>query len=342
MATAVAIAPAGGARAQTTQVEPGVAITYRGHDGCPDEHAFRDGVRARTSRARFVDEADADRHIEIDLVTEVGATRGRMTITELAGGRRSRREVTGEDCAIVVDALALVAALAIDPAASLTPRPPAPPPPERPEPPPTAPAVDTTPPARLTIPVHRADTPEPEPQVVAGTWRPVFAGQLQAASGLGSRLAPVLAAVGEVALDRDDWLSPSFRVSLSWMPPVEVDGGSGSGSFWRWGGQASGCPVGPRLVDIVVLRPCLGFELGALKARGLEVDESYASSTPWASVSFAGRAQIFPADWMLVEVQAELGFPLIRPRYLIEPDATVVRLSPVYGAFGSALGVRLP
>ena len=151
-----------------------------------------------------------------------------------------------------------------------------------------------------------------------------------------------MAVLGEVGLDRDDWLSPSFRAALSWMPPVEVDGVTGSGSFWRWGGQASGCPVGVRPVDIVVLRPCLGFELGALKARGLEVDESYTSSTAWASALVVARGQVFVVDWMLVELQAELGVPLIRPRYLIDPDTTVVSVSPVYGTFGTAIGVRLP
>lgn len=328
-------------------------MIYRGHDACPSEEAYRTGVRARTARARFVDADAASRAIDVELTAEAGGTRGRLVITGTRDGRESRREVTGDDCAIVVDALALIAALAIDPAASLTPRAS----PEPPEPPDEALAPPLPPPDPPSSPSPRAPSrsvpswpravPAEDPRPVAsqgaaGAWRPLLAAQLQAASGLGARLAPVLAAFGEVGLDRDDWLSPSFRVAMSWMPPVEVDGVDGSGSFWRWGGQASGCPIGPRPVDIVVLRPCLGFELGALKARGVEVDESFSSSTTWATVVVAARAQMFPSDWMLVELQAELGVPLIRPRYLIDPDATVVSVSPIYGTFSSAFGVRLP
>ena len=321
-----------------------VFVIYSGHPECPDSDAFVDGVRARTPRARFVETEEASRTIEVDLAPQVGGTRGRLVIVDRADGAESRREVSGDDCAIVVEALALVAALAIDPAASLTPRRSRP----APEVPSPAPAPSPPPfdarrsPPRLERSRPFEGGPDAPTTSSAGAWRPVFAAQVQAASGIGSSLAPVLAAFGEVALDRDDWLSPSFRVALSWMPPVEVEGVTGSGSFWRWGGQASGCPIGVTPVDVVVLRPCLGFELGALKARGLEVDESFTSSTPWASVVVAGRAQLFPADSMLIELSAELGVPLIRPRYLIDPDATVVSVPPVYGTFGAAIGARLP
>lgn len=348
----VLVGLAGSARADVpndgAEAVEAIRLVYQGHDGCPDAEAFRSGVVSRTSRATFVDEEEAARALEVSLSVRVGGTKGRLVITDVQTGQESRREVSGDDCAIVVDALALVAALAIDPAARLTPQREEPEPiePASPVEPtkPTPPDAPSPQPILGPPPAERRHQPDDgvEPTVTEpAVWRPTFAAQVQGASGVG-RLAPVFGGLFDIALDRQDWLSPSFRALLFWMPPIDIEGTSGGGSFWRWGGQASVCPIGPRPAPFVVLRPCVGFELGALKAEGVGLDENNASSTAWASVSAAARTQLYPTHWMLVELQAELGVPLIRPRYLVEPDATVVQVAPVFGAFGSAVGVRLP
>ena len=69
------------------------------------------------------------------------------------------------------------------------------------------------------------------------------------------------------------------------------------------------------------------------------IDES---TTAWVAILAPLRLQWSPAPWALLEVQGELGVPLVRPRYYFEPDRTVVTYDPVVGTIGGEAGVRFP
>jgi hypothetical protein len=97
-------------------------------------------------------------HAEIKLVDEQDRQRGARTIT-----------VSGDDCAAVIDAMALTISLTIDPSSLLgPPAAPAPPPPPAVEPPPApAPAAATNAPVSVPPPLVAPARPKPAPAVTA-------------------------------------------------------------------------------------------------------------------------------------------------------------------------------
>jgi hypothetical protein len=323
-------------------------LSYDAHPGCPAAERFQAGVDARTRKVAW--QRDATHRVTVALSSRPGArTLGRLTIVG-PDGSPSIREVEDGRCDAVIDALSLVAALAFDPTASLTPTGPAPQPPA-PQPPALQPPAPQPPAPQPPAPQPPAPPPVlvavPAP-VVPGRpsrderWRVSIGTQSQAASGLGAKLVFVLPVFVELSLATRDWRAPAFRLGAAWMPRRELHAGVGSGAFWRAVAQGSACPVAVSPAPWAVLRPCIGLEVGALQAAGLRVDDPRSSSTGWGAARVLGRSQFFPSDWTLIELQAELGIPFVRPRFIVEPDDAVLSVRAVYGAFGAGVGVRFP
>jgi hypothetical protein len=94
-----------------------VRITYLAEGACPGERSFRQDVESRTLLAR--QPAGQETRQFIVMVKDQGRqSLGRLVIGNQHGSVVTR-EVTGESCAEVASALALITALAIDPQASM-------------------------------------------------------------------------------------------------------------------------------------------------------------------------------------------------------------------------------
>jgi hypothetical protein len=139
----------------------------------------------------------------------------------------------------------------------------------------------------------------------------------------------------------DAWLGPALRLTLAVMPDQVVSTSSGSVALRRLAGQLSGCPVHATLwPERLLLRPCLGVEAGVVFAEGRDVAEARSSQHGWAALTATARLQLLPLDWALVELEGGPGLPLVRPVYVVEPTAVLVRVPPVLGTFGGGVGVR--
>ena len=362
--------------------EERVHLRYAASGGCGGEAAFLAEVAARTAKARWVEPGEGVRVFEIAVRSGPPEARGErasaigdLTIRDPAGGTY-QRQLRGRSCDEVVDALALVTALAIDPHASIAPTPtPAPPPaPSAPNEPAGAAAQGavggspgpSAPPARSSAPLSARPSPEPpgrtpwgiegpgapgagpepaglgppiEPPTASWRWSVGF--QAAGASGLGSGLGLEVATWVEVGRDGPELLSPSFRLALSYEPKRTFELSDGQAEIWRFAAHPSGCPIRVVFHPTFELSPCLGAELGVLHGVGY-VEPTAEADVLWLALTAAARLDWRPWDWALVELQGELGVPLVRQRFYFEPDETIVTADAAFGTIGGSLGARFP
>ncbi|MBI4703371.1 MAG: hypothetical protein HY744_19830 [Deltaproteobacteria bacterium] len=225
-----------------------------------------------------------------------------------------------------------------------------------PSPPAAAPAAAPLPPpvvapAPAPVPVLSAPPAAAGPAFLghplaaraAARWRLAVGAGAAGTSGLGAKLSFVVRpAFADLTRHGPGWLAPSFRVAASYLPDRDVQQGGGGrrAELSRLAGELSGCPVLVRIHRALGVRPCVGLEAGALWASGGGVDVPADRVALWLAATVPVRLQYSPVDWALVEVGAELGVPILRQRFYFEPDATVLEVAPVYGAFGGDLGFR--
>ncbi len=337
LAVAAVIAPAPAAAEDAP--EP-IRVAFRAPEGCPDEAAFTGEITARTAKARAARPGEAARTFTVALEVSGKGARGTLAIED-PHGESAAREVSGDTCAEVVSALALIAALAIDPKASTAPRPPAPPhrPPERlPPPPPYAP-LPWWGPVAGPLPAHVAPGPPAH-------WRWSWGFHAEAASALAPGIVLVLGGDVEALLVRDGVLSPAVRVSMRIADTGFLRAGDEAARF-RWtAARVTGCPVRVPLLPSLALTPCALFDAGVLQADGLGAAFSLSSARPWVAPGVSGRLQwdlgaALPAP-VLVEVEGGGTFPLVRDTFSFFPQGAFHAVPAAGGFFGGALGVYFP
>ena len=177
-----------GARSTWAALSEPIRVRFEAPEGCPDEAAFLDQVRARTAKARVAAAGEKARTFSVRLTQEGRSIRGRLAIEESADPT-GLREVTGERCAEVVSALALITALAVDPQA-LTAAParlPAPPP-APPAPPPGSDVAAPGGPSASAVAPPRSRLPpnHPAPYLPPRSWADLDVAPLPVIPGSGS------------------------------------------------------------------------------------------------------------------------------------------------------------
>ncbi len=318
-------------------------LRYRVPAGCPSRESFTEQVARRTNKASWTAPNDRIRTFEVSVALGKDGVRGRLVILDPDSTTPALREVPGKSCDEVVGALALITALAIDPAATLAPLPqPQTPPEPRPKPKPR-PRPEPKPKPRPEPKPKPPPTPEPPPATAppSARWRWLLGVGAQATSGLGDKLAAVFPGYLGLAHTSSDWLAPSFRLGVSILPDRLLTHPLAQGQLSRITAKLSACPVKAEIAGLV-LRPCASLEAGALIARGEGVDKPQTSANPWLAAGVGGRLQLFPIDWLLLEINGELGLSLIRPRFIVAPAIEVGTAAPIFGLFGGGLGVRFP
>jgi hypothetical protein len=351
-AAAIALFLAPSATADVT--EP-IRVTFTAPAGCPDTDAFTAEVTARTAKARLASPGEPARSFTVTITTSGKKARGKLIIDD-PRGPSSSREVSGESCAEVASALALVTALAIDPNASTAAKPP--PPPPKPPPPPPMPHVllpprDPRPPPPYTSlpwwgplgsPLPAAPSAPPSPR-----WRFTAALHAGIASGVAPGVVPAITASVDVSRLGESVLSPAFRLSLSAAQSGYLAVGSGFlRARFRWmAGRVEGCPIRVAIAGPLAAYPCALVDAGALEAVGLPYQPA-ATTRPWVAPGVLGRFHIALFEDVQLELQGGATFPLVRDTFQFTDPApatgtTVAHQVPVAGGFVSGgVGMHFP
>ena len=273
------------AHAQPATPEP-IVLEYSAPAGCPDADAFFAGVRARANASRATRAEHGERTFRVAIGAGDPLLLGTLEIVAADGA--TTREVSGATCAETVSALALVAALAIE--------------------------------ERAAVPV-----------------RPAGDGAAGRGRGVERRVergsAPWGVTVG-AGFGRYDGVAPSAAYGIPVFVAiarghqqarlgVAVTGRAGDAmADFRWtSGRVEACPY-VVAIDRVDVAPCLGFEAGAIDARGLATGMPASDLRPWLAPDGVLRltVHIGPAA---VELEGALAVPLVRDRFFIAPSTTV-------------------
>lgn len=329
-----------------------IRIQVSAPEGCAGTDAFIAEVSARTARARLAGAGEVARSFTVTIVAAGKRARGTLVIED-PHGAGGHREVSGESCAEVASALALVTALAIDPkastAAKVVPRPPPPPPsppPSLPPPTPPPPRIPQRPPPLTALPWWGpVGGPLPAfPMAPPGPrWRWSAVLRVGAASAIAPSVVPVLS--GAIELARlDGLLSPALRLAY-----VQADSGAqvvGLGPqrarFALLAGRLEVCPVRAVIHGPISAAPCALFEAGALAADGLSPFSPSTRTRPWAAPGLGARVQIDVLGDAMVEVDGGAVFPLVRDEFYFSPTLTAHVVPTVGGFVGGGVGMHFP
>jgi hypothetical protein len=258
MAATLAIAGASiRALAQPAAPEP-IAVAVEPGSECVTEAGFYELVRRRTPLVRPALPGELARRFTIRV------TPGPTTVGELRAENpdhsQATREVAGQSCSEVVDALALVAALAVDPHADTTPSIPPVNVPAPPIAPPAAPPPPAPPPRPAELP--------PRPS----TWRQGFGAESVLLAGIAN--VAMVGFGGRFWGGREQPDSLGVLVSLGVFGTLEAEGKADMApvNFVRYqltAASAAVCPWGWRLTAPVRLFPCANADLGVLQVQGV-------------------------------------------------------------------------
>jgi hypothetical protein len=305
--------------------ESWVRIEYTAPPECPSEADFIEQVLIRTRRARLAGPGDLAHTLKITIESQPGQSVARLEFVD-TDSQRVKREVSGEECGEVVSGIALVTAIAIDARAEkqAAQAPPARPPSERAKPradPPEA------------APVPRART---EPGGTGARWD-VGLGILTT-SAVAPSLLYGLDAFVAVGPRNARW---SARLTLAYLESPNLNVARGEARFQLAFARAEACPLALRPTAHLALLPCAAFDAGVVAASGGGVPEPNSPKAFWSGVSFVARMQLDLQDFLLFEVQGELGTPFTRERFYFEdPEVTAHEVDEVRWGAGAAIGVR--
>lgn len=348
-------------------VEP-IRIQFRAPAGCPDAAAFTDQVRARTAKTRPAAPGERARTFSVSITREPRVSKGQLTIEDKQGDT-AVREVSGQTCAEVVAALALISALAIDPDASTSPKaltspaPPAPPPPPPPRavaPPITGtgffpaspslpvPSVPSRPPTiddalwpPLAMPLPIWIVP-PEAPVDSSRWRAAVGAHVL---GMGA-IAPNLVLGTTVFLDVSDTgagvLSPTARLSVLRASSEGIESEAGIASLYFTAARLEVCPVRLAIDPSFGVSPCALLDVGALRGSGSTGAASRAETRPWVAAGIGGRIQWALLELLLFEAEGGLFLPFVRDTFFFDPDLVIHEAPAVGGYLGAGAGIRFP
>jgi hypothetical protein len=252
---------------------------------------------------------------------------GHLAIVELSG-ETTTREVSGQTCAQVVDALALVAALAMDPGGLAAPlRSPLP-----------------------TAPDHER-APNPSGRALARRaqrrWRLSVAAGAEVTGAVPPGLALGIPLFVEL---RDEPVGPTVaasRARLSLRLGFERTFGAsiptqpGSAQFTWTVGRVDSCAAW-QFGKWLTAGPCAGIEAGILEGKG-SIAHPLDRSRPWVAVAAILRGRWLVLPPFFLELEAGAVLPLVRDTFVFESPRTVVYEVPSVGPqAGAGLGALFP
>ena len=308
--------------------------TYETTEGCPNEEVFREQVerRARTRQSR-----SASLRVEVHVVRDRRDHVGTIFLTD-ARGERSTRKVNASRCDEVVSALALVAALAVDDAAREAERTAEEPAPPRASPPTATASTAIDAPAASPA---RSDEPARTFALRAGA-------HAAAQSGVAPDVVMTVPVFVELGLDHSRAAS---GVELRFEPSVRALGifggsdrktiGAAAADFAWTSGAVDACPVRIHLGPASLV-PCARVEVGVLSASGEQIVPARSDSRLWTALALPIRLRLEPWRHFFVEIEGAARTPLVRDRFVFQPDSKVFEAPPVGWTAAAGAGVRFP
>jgi hypothetical protein len=312
-------------------------IAYEAPAECAEHPAFVGEVRARTEHLQQSPPDTLAWPIVVSIRrSEPARFLGQVAFDDV-DGQRAVRQVEGSSCAEVVSSLALIVALAIDDrVASNEPSSVAPTPPF---------AAPDAPKATLepgVTPAPRA-TPEAPRRVESAPirWAWSFGGNLGVSSWHAPNLARSLGLFGELSPN-----AGSTTLRLSWFDVRRNPALGGiSSHFLTEVGRIEGCPFALELGagSRLSLSPCLGLDVGMLRASvdpSPELTGARGKTIFWSAAVAELRLRWRPTRLVLVELDGELGAPLVRHSFVLENPPRTLFDVPALGV-GTKIGVGL-
>lgn len=294
-------------------------LSYAAPPGCPTESDVVAEVRAN------VHDAASGEGARIALTI---AEKGRAFVGELVAfdrsGKQGRRTIQGPTCSDVGKTLAFLAALAIE----LGGRVEQDPGPVSPEVPPPAPP----PMAREPVPSTRSRPSTPRPAWKAAV---LLGAGLRGAEGPSPR--PSAEAGVDWSAPGTRWVVPAIRATLV-ASASRISHRDGLAKLVLVAGRLEGCPL--RLgSSAVALRPCAGFELGAVFASG-ELAGGRDVVQRWGSAEASLRLETWLAPRVFLEIEGAVQVPFFRTRYFFIPDRLVYAVPELSGRAALVTGFR--
>lgn len=322
-----------------------VVLTWEAPARCPDEAAVRQGL------ATYLGEGPtAEAGAGVRAVARVTEEDGRLRLalrTETASGVTTR-ETVADDCAVLVDATALIVAIAVDPSTVLA-RGEAVAPAEveaEPEPGPAEAEVEL---AEPELPEPEPELPEPEvielepaPEPEPRRELPVRFG-MRVGGGIDGGTLPGLAGGLRLA---GAVIGRGWRAELRgdyWLPrtAIATDGIGGRIGLGVAGARGCGVPGVPRVGLEFPL--CAGVEAGLMRGDpvGDRVASPQTAREPWVAADGSVGLAWVPRRFLALVVQAELVVPITRASFVVG-DVQVYRAGAVAGRGFVGLEARFP
>jgi hypothetical protein len=142
--------------------------------------------------------------------------------------------------------------------------------------------------------------------------------------GVRGGLGPSVRASGEAGVEVSlpgGIVAPSLRLA-GFAGSGSLDGSAGSAALWLAGGSLELCPLRFGNARLVV-RPCVGAEVGVIRADGQVQYAPRSPTEPWVSAEATLRGQWFATNSWFFELGGGLVTPFVRTRYYVEPDQTL-------------------
>jgi hypothetical protein len=302
------------AAAQSTTPRPAtLLLSWAPAPGCIDGPALGALIERTLDRKALADASSADARLDGTITARGRVFAVHLEVRRLTGDGAplaSRDlEIEADDCRALDGSIAVVAALLADGTSAL---------PETPPPPP----------AKLHVKMPKS---------------PRHAGALLGVGGgVTFGLLPRPASFASASA----WIAPigPFRVGFEgrvWLPQTELVGGTGAQvSAFVLGGSACWRPLHAR----VTIGACARFDAGAMTDSPINLSVSTSAERALIAVGLDARVGITIAGPLYVEVSADLGVPLVRPRfYYTDLSGTTVDLNqvfPITASIGLVIGAR--
>lgn len=299
--------------AQSTTPRPAkLVLSWTPAPGCIDSLALGALIERTLDRKVLADASAADARLDGTITT-----RGRVFAVHLEVRRLTSHaplasrdlEIEADDCRALDGSIAVVAALLADDTPAL---------PETPPPPPAK--------LRVTLPKS--------PRRVGAL--------LGIGGGVTFGLLPRPASFASV----NAWIAPigPFRVGFEgrvWLPQTELVGDAGAQiSAFVLGGSACWRPLHARFT----LGACARFDAGAMTDSPIGISASANAERALLVAGLDARVGMTVAGPLYVEVSADLGVPLARPRfYYTDLSGATVDLNqifPITSSIGLVIGAR--
>ncbi len=315
-----------GVAAGTARAQPrssAVTLTWEAPAGCPSSER----ILAETDRILAGSKVRTDPPIEARARVRQEGERWVLSLETRRGEAAGTRELAGESCTALGEAMIVILVLMIDPALVAETAP-------RLEPEPVA-AVVPPPPQKPPVVVARPAPPPAVSPAVCRWSRPAIA--LSALGDVGALPAP--AAGGELgfglrrcALDA----SASVRALYPRTGEAELDTGAG-GDLWL---AAAGLALGvARDLAPIELGARGGVEVGAMSGRGVGINNPDSARALWLAASAGAVLRLQLGARLAALAGLDLVVPLRRPRFVIDDLGSVHRAAAVTGRL--ALGLEL-